>query len=308
MMMTIALRFIPTLLRELDDLIKAQRARGVDFTVRDPRRFGHALLPLVVPLFVLSFRQADDLAVAMTSRCYRGGEGRTRYREMRLGLLDGVAAVLGVAVVAIAVVRAGGGGREPHGRGEWSVACSSTGWTSQYDGTGFHGWAMQPGLGTVQGSLEAALVTRAGAPTSTDRRRADRQRRARPSAGGEPRPARRASTSMRLRGSLNALTPPGLVGAVRSRRAGFDARRDALARSYRYFITLGAGQEPLPARVTRGTSGYPLDVEAMAAAAAMVVGPHDSPPSRPPRPSTRSSRARSIVAGGGCGASSSGWR
>ena len=103
MMMTIALRFIPTLTRELDDLIKAQRARGVEFKVRDPRRFAQAILPLAVPLFVLSFRRADDLAVAMTSRCYRGGEGRTRYRELRLGVLDGVAAALGVAVVAIAV-------------------------------------------------------------------------------------------------------------------------------------------------------------------------------------------------------------
>ena len=95
MMMTIALRFIPTLTREMDDLIKAQRARGVEFKVRDPRRFAQALLPLAVPLFVLSFRRADDLAVAMTSRCYRGGEGRTRYRELRLGVLDGVACASG---------------------------------------------------------------------------------------------------------------------------------------------------------------------------------------------------------------------
>jgi energy-coupling factor transport system permease protein len=103
MMMTIALRFIPTLTRELDELIKAQRARGVEFKVRDPRRFVQALLPLAVPLFVLSFRRADDLAVAMTSRCYRGGEGRTRYRELRLGRLDVVAGALGVAIVVLAV-------------------------------------------------------------------------------------------------------------------------------------------------------------------------------------------------------------
>lgn len=94
LMMMIALRFIPTLFRELDDLIKAQRARGVDFTVRDPRTLSRALLPLVVPLFVLSFRRADDLAIAMTSRCYRGGEGRTRYREMRFGSRDLVAGLV----------------------------------------------------------------------------------------------------------------------------------------------------------------------------------------------------------------------
>lgn len=93
LMMVIALRFIPTLLRELDDLIKAQRARGVEFTARDPRRLAEALLPLAVPLFVLSFRRADDLAIAMASRCYRGGEGRTRYREMRFTPGDLLAAL-----------------------------------------------------------------------------------------------------------------------------------------------------------------------------------------------------------------------
>ncbi len=101
LMMTIALRFIPTLFRELDDLIKAQRARGVDFSVRDPRTLSRALLPLVVPLFVLSFRKADDLAVAMTSRCYRGGGGRTRYRVMQFGRGDLVAVtVLGPWLIA----------------------------------------------------------------------------------------------------------------------------------------------------------------------------------------------------------------
>jgi energy-coupling factor transport system permease protein len=106
LMMTIALRFIPTLFRELDDLIKAQRARGVDFSVRDPRTLSRALLPLVVPLFVLSFRKADDLAVAMTSRCYRGGWGRTRYRVMRFGSGDLVAVTL-VGPWLIAAVTAG---------------------------------------------------------------------------------------------------------------------------------------------------------------------------------------------------------
>lgn len=94
LMMVIALRFIPTLLREADELLKAQRARGVRFTVRDPRGLVQALLPLAVPLFVLSFRRADDLAVAMASRCYRGGTGRTRYREMRFGAADGLGVLL----------------------------------------------------------------------------------------------------------------------------------------------------------------------------------------------------------------------
>lgn len=111
LMMTIALRFIPTLLRELDQLVKAQRARGADLTVRDPRRLGQALLPLAVPLFVLTFRHADDLAQAMTSRCYRGGEGRTRYRELRFGAGDAAGAVLvtGWLTLALAVGRGWGG-------------------------------------------------------------------------------------------------------------------------------------------------------------------------------------------------------
>jgi energy-coupling factor transport system permease protein len=104
LMMVIALRFIPTLLREADDLLKAQRARGVQFTARDPRRLAQALLPLAVPLFVLSFRRADDLAVAMASRCYRGGVGRTRYREMRFGIGDGLAGVLLASWLAVALI------------------------------------------------------------------------------------------------------------------------------------------------------------------------------------------------------------
>ena len=106
LMMTIALRFIPTLLRELEDLIKAQRARGIDLSGRDPRRLAAALLPLVIPLFVISFRRADDLAVAMTSRCYRGDVGRTRYRELRLTRGDVVAAAL-VTVGLVAALTAG---------------------------------------------------------------------------------------------------------------------------------------------------------------------------------------------------------
>ncbi len=108
LMMTIALRFIPTLFRELDDLVKAQKARGVDLSVRDPRRLSQAVLPLVVPLFVLSFRRADDLSIAMTSRCYRGGHGRSRYREMSFGALDIAGACL-VGVWLVVALTAGRG-------------------------------------------------------------------------------------------------------------------------------------------------------------------------------------------------------
>ncbi len=89
MVTSLALRFIPVLMAEFEQLVKAQRARGVSLDARSPLRAGRALMPLVVPLFVLGFRRAEELADAMLSRCYRGAEGRTHYREMRFTWCDG---------------------------------------------------------------------------------------------------------------------------------------------------------------------------------------------------------------------------
>jgi len=104
MMMTIALRFIPTLLEEAEKIMKAQMARGADFESGNILHRAKSLIPLLVPLFVGAFRRADDLALAMEARCYRGGEGRTRMKQLRLGRLDlaaaGVAGLFNVAVVA----------------------------------------------------------------------------------------------------------------------------------------------------------------------------------------------------------------
>jgi energy-coupling factor transport system permease protein len=91
MMMTIALRFIPTLIEETDRIMKAQTARGADFAEGNLVRRAKSMVPLLVPLFISAFRRADDLAVAMEARCYRGGENRTRMKELRLAALDGVA-------------------------------------------------------------------------------------------------------------------------------------------------------------------------------------------------------------------------
>ena len=76
MMMTIALRFIPTLLEETDKIMKAQMARGADFESGNILSRAKNLVPLLVPLFINAFRRADELAMAMEARCYRGGEGR----------------------------------------------------------------------------------------------------------------------------------------------------------------------------------------------------------------------------------------
>lgn len=104
MMMSIALRFIPTLMEETDKIMKAQSARGADFEGGNLKDKAKALLPLLVPLFVAAFRIAGDLAMAMEARCYNGGRGRTRMNEMRFGKGDAVAAVVMVLFIAVIAV------------------------------------------------------------------------------------------------------------------------------------------------------------------------------------------------------------
>jgi energy-coupling factor transport system permease protein len=100
MMMTIALRFIPTLHEEAHKITKAQAARGADFSEGSPIRRVRAMLPVLIPLTIGAFRRADELAEAMESRGYRGGEGRTRYRELRFRARDALALV-GAALVLV---------------------------------------------------------------------------------------------------------------------------------------------------------------------------------------------------------------
>ncbi|MGI6585744.1 MAG: energy-coupling factor transporter transmembrane component T family protein [Lutisporaceae bacterium] len=88
MMMTIALRFIPTLLEETDKIMKAQMARGADFETGNLINRARAMVPLLVPLFISAFRRADELALAMEARCYRGGEKRTRMKQLKLEFRD----------------------------------------------------------------------------------------------------------------------------------------------------------------------------------------------------------------------------
>ncbi|MEA5048289.1 MAG: energy-coupling factor transporter transmembrane component T [Eubacteriales bacterium] len=105
MMMTIALRFIPTLLEETDRIQKAQMARGADFESGNLFQRAKSMIPILVPLFVSAFRRADELAMAMESRCYHGGEGRTRMRELHFHLSDLWASLLlAVVLTGIAVL------------------------------------------------------------------------------------------------------------------------------------------------------------------------------------------------------------
>ena len=88
MMMTIALRFIPTLIEETDKITAAQKARGADMETGSVFKKAKALIPILIPLFVSSFRHAEELALAMECRCYHGGEGRTKMKQLKLILLD----------------------------------------------------------------------------------------------------------------------------------------------------------------------------------------------------------------------------
>ena len=98
MMMTIAIRFIPTLSEETEKIIKAQTARGADFESGNILKRAKAMIPLLVPLFISAFRRADDLAVAMDSRCYHGGKNRTRMKQMKMTWRDAVASFVVILV------------------------------------------------------------------------------------------------------------------------------------------------------------------------------------------------------------------
>lgn len=101
MMMTIAIRFIPTLSEETEKIIKAQTARGADFESGNILKRAKSMIPLLVPLFISAFRRADDLAVAMDSRCYHGGKNRTRMKVMKMTWRDAVAVIVVVLVSGV---------------------------------------------------------------------------------------------------------------------------------------------------------------------------------------------------------------
>ena len=106
MMMTIALRFIPTLIDETDKIMKAQKARGADFETGGLIQKAKSLIPLLVPLFISSFRRADELAMAMEARCYRGGAGRTRMKVLKFTSKDFIAfGVFALLFVSSLIVR-----------------------------------------------------------------------------------------------------------------------------------------------------------------------------------------------------------
>lgn len=111
MMMTIALRFIPTLLDETDKIMKAQMSRGADFESKNIMNRAKNLVPLLVPLFISAFRRADELSMAMDARCYRGGDNRTKMKEAVIGKPEYTAVFITVvymaAIIALRFVKVG---------------------------------------------------------------------------------------------------------------------------------------------------------------------------------------------------------
>ncbi|KAB2329250.1 energy-coupling factor transporter transmembrane protein EcfT [Cytobacillus depressus] len=106
LMMSISLRFIPTLMQETDKIMKAQTARGVDFSGGPIKERVKAIIPLLIPLFVSSFKRAEELATAMEARGYRGGEGRTKYRQLSWGMKDTVMILLlGLLTIVLFLMR-----------------------------------------------------------------------------------------------------------------------------------------------------------------------------------------------------------
>lgn len=100
MMMTIAIRFIPTILEETDKIMKAQTARGADFKSGNVFKRAKALVPILVPLFIGAFRRADELSMAMETRCYNGGDGRTKLKSLKLTAVDGWCFLISVLFLA----------------------------------------------------------------------------------------------------------------------------------------------------------------------------------------------------------------
>ena len=104
MLMSIALRFIPTLIEETDKIISAQKARGADFETGNLLRRAKALVPILVPLFLSAIRRADELATAMECRCYHGGEGRTKLHVLRYQRRDFLCILLTTLITAAVVI------------------------------------------------------------------------------------------------------------------------------------------------------------------------------------------------------------
>ena len=104
MMMSIALRFIPTFMDETDRIMKAQLARGSDFDSKNLISKIKSYIPILIPLFISAWRKAEELATAMNARCYRGGEGRTKFKVLKFSYIDLILVIITAALLAAVVL------------------------------------------------------------------------------------------------------------------------------------------------------------------------------------------------------------
>ena len=104
MMMSIALRFIPTFMDETDRIMKAQLARGSDFDSKNLMSKIKSYIPILIPLFISAWRKAEELATAMNARCYRGGEGRTKFKVLKFTYIDLILVIITAALLAAVVL------------------------------------------------------------------------------------------------------------------------------------------------------------------------------------------------------------
>lgn len=270
MMMSIALRFIPTLMEEADKIMKAQMARGADFETGNLFARAKAMIPLLVPLFVSAFRRAGELAMAMEARCYHGGENRTRLRKLEITKNDylayGAVLALMLLIVLEGVVVSHIGGNPLMAR---RILL-----TIEYDGTAYSGWQRQYNGLAVQQLIEEALTRATGeAIAITGASRTD----AGVHALGQ---CAHFDTSSRIPPEkypfvLNTMLPRDIrVQAGREVPDGFHARFMTCGKRYTYRI-LNSRHGSAIRRNTFAHVPIPLDVDAMRQALPTLLGTHD---------------------------------
>ena len=266
LMMSISLRFIPTLMDETDKIMKAQMARGSDMTTGSMKERMNAIVPLLIPLFVSAFKRAEDLATAMEVRGYKGGEGRTRYRKLEWATKDTVIIVT-LLILAIVLV---------YFRSVMEVYDMRLRAIISYDGNAFSGYQVQPGKRTVQLELERVLqimhkgtIVKVVASGRTD---------AGVHATGQvihfdspltlPMDRWRTALNVQLPGDIRVLS-------VEQVQDDFHARYDAIGKTYRYIWSLNEVHSPFERNYSVHVERYKPNIDWMKEASVHLLGTHD---------------------------------
>ena len=265
MMMTIALRFIPTFFEETDRIIKAQMSRGADFESGGLIRRARAFIPVLVPLFVLVFARAENLATAMESRCYVPGAPRSKLHPLAWGARDTAAIACAAAFVLFSVLW----GRYFGVFRAWLAVLEIS-----YDGSRFFGWQSQPNGMGAQDALENALALIGERTRIFGAGRTDAGVHARAQVAHFD--ASREWDARRLVLAINARLPSSVSVMRASRvRDDFHARRSAVLREYRYFIWNSPVCRPYVKPFVLWLPGSHYDWSRASRCAGLLAGEHD---------------------------------